>query len=517
MVTVTDPASKDTRYTCIVQTSFCAQIGQVQYFDGVAGSSATLKTVSTDYLPFSIAGMQNPYLLPIRETTTWNQQNLTSKNETDWETLSISGVGTVTWRNPTEKRVYDWTATGTTPPLLQRVHSSYHHLESTGQAYLNSNIADLPSLVQIYDGAGTLLAQIQNSYDGGSLTDGTCTAPGVPNHDYCNYGTGNLTRGNLTQVSRWLNTSNTWLNTNSTYDDLGNLRSITDPLGHATTYDYSDSWGGTGCVTASSTLAFPTTVTNAKGQRTKASYFPCTSLPQNKKDENDIVAGRIGTNMTYDLMNRPLVVQTLDSGGQVLTKTSWVYNDSVLPLSITKTVTAAPSPDIVATVILDGLGRTSQTVQNDPEGNVSSEITYDAFGRQASVANPHRSVTASTDGTTQYAYDTLGRITDVIKPDLNTTHKDYAGNATTVTDETLRQRRSVNDGLGRLIEVDEPGDASAGSMAGGSIDIGQIKTVQIAGAGATAATAQLTIQGSNRFKSTIIRCPLTRLPTVCLR
>jgi RHS repeat-associated protein len=469
---VTDPAHKDTRYTCGSGT--CSKI---EYFDGPVGASPLIKTVTTDYQQVvslnSDASTDPVGLLPIRQTTTWNQQNLTMKTETDWDTQFISGAGTVSWHNPIEKRVFDWGSDPAQLTLLQRIHSSFKHLEANGQAYLAANIADLPTLVQTYDGAGAMLAQTQNSYDGSSVTStGTCQAPSVVNHDYCNYGSGNLLRGNLTQVSRWVNTSSTWANTNNTYDDLGNMLSTSDPLNHTTTFDYTDNWGGTGCVTAGSTRAFPTTVTNAKSQRVKTSYFPCTSMVQSKRDENDIVAGRPGTTYTYDLMNRPLSIQTLDVGNQILAKTSWTYNDTVLPLSITKTVTASPSPDIVSTSVMDDLGRTSQTIRNDPEGNVTSEATYDSFGRVDTVTNPHRAVAAATDGVTRYVYDTLGRTTDLVKPDNGKVHTDYAGNAVTVTDETLRQRRTVTDGLGRLIEVDEPGGTkSAGIQATASVTI----------------------------------------------
>jgi RHS repeat-associated protein len=461
---VTDPANKDTVYTCLIFSSSCNGVARIDYYDGPAGASTLLKTVTTDYMAICAScGTADPAAVPIRETTTWPQQNLKAITETDWDTMAISGVGTVTWRNPIEKRVYDWAATSASPTLLQRTHISYRHLESTGAAYLTANIADLPTLTQTYDGVGNLMAQTQNTYDGSALTStntGTCQAPSVPGHDYCNYSPSNLVRGNATQVSRWLNTNNSWLSTNNTYDDLGNPRTTTDPLGHQTSFDYTDNWAVIGCVTAGATFAFPTTVTNAKGQRKKTSFFPCTSLIQSVRDENDIVAGRSGTTNTYDSMNRPLVTQTLDSGGQILAKISRGYNDTVLPLSITKTVTGTPSPDVVSTVTMDGLGRTAQTILNDPEGNVTSEITYDALGRESAVTNPHRSVVAATDGATQYFFDTLGRTTSVTKPDGNSIRTDYAGNVTTTTDETGRQRSSRTDGAGRLVEVDEPGNPS---------------------------------------------------------
>src|SRR5258708_4428072 len=192
---MTATANKDTAYTVAPP-----DIHKVEYYDGRIGSGTVIKTVATDYT------LLNQISVPIRETTTWNQPNLVSKTETDWETMAVPG-GTFTWKNPAEQRVYDW---GTSAPgaLLRRTHSAYRHLESDGQNYLAANIADLPTLVQTFDGAGNLLAQSKNSYDGGTLTNtntsGSCSSPSIPGHDYCNHSTVNTTRGNVTTSGHWL-------------------------------------------------------------------------------------------------------------------------------------------------------------------------------------------------------------------------------------------------------------------------------------------------------------------------
>ncbi len=131
--TVTDPANKDTVYTCVVFGSSCNGISEIDYYDGPVGASTLLKKVTTDYITICAScGTVDPAYIPIRETTIWPQQNLKAITETDWDTMAISGVGTVTWRNPIEKRVFDWAATTASPALLQRTHTSYRHLESTG-------------------------------------------------------------------------------------------------------------------------------------------------------------------------------------------------------------------------------------------------------------------------------------------------------------------------------------------------------------------------------------------------
>src|SRR5262249_3369260 len=134
-------------------------------------------------------------------------------------------------------------------------------------------------------------------------------------------------------------------------------------------------------------------------------------------------------------------------------------------------------------VYFDGLGRKKQTQLKDPEGDVFSETTYDAFGRVATVTNPHRANPSSTDGTTSNAYDVLGRVISVTRPDGSIAHSSYADpNTVTVTDEAGKQRRSVSDAVGRLIEVDEPAGGTSGTTASGGLTIsGALQTKPASG------------------------------------
>src|SRR6202030_1314220 len=57
-------------------------------------------------------------------------------------------------------------------------------------------------------------------------------------------------------------------------------------------------------------------------------------------------------------------------------------------------------------------------------------------------------------------------------PPSNDVFTAFLVNATTVTDQAGNQRRSVSDGLGRLVEVDEPGPGSGtGTQATGMVVI----------------------------------------------
>src|SRR5262249_24569357 len=146
----------------------------------------------------------------------------TRKTETDYETsttscspgICVHNPYTITWLNPTNVREYDW-GSSAPGPLLRTTSYTYLHAANTN--YLNANIADLPISITIYDGNGNQVAQSKTGYDETALT-GTS---GAPNHDYTNFGTGNLLRGNATTVSHWRNTDGAWLSTKHAYDDLG--------------------------------------------------------------------------------------------------------------------------------------------------------------------------------------------------------------------------------------------------------------------------------------------------------
>jgi hypothetical protein len=66
---------------------------------------------------------------------------------------------------------------------------------------------------------------------------------------------------------------------------------------------------------------------------------------------------------------------------------------------------------------VDPFGRPSQTVVSAPEGEISTETTYDGDGRVHCTATAHLSSVSPTDGETCSTYDILGRVTQVTMPD----------------------------------------------------------------------------------------------------
>ena len=163
--------------------------------------------------------------------------------------------------------------------------------------------------------------------------------PAAPQHDYKNYCTTNVIRGNLTQVSRWLNSTGTSITTTTNrFDDTGNIVKTADALSHATQFTYSPAFG----------LACIVCTQNALGHITTKNYDFSTGLLLSDKDPNGQVTG-LSTTYTYDNMGR-LTNTTLPDGGST---TVDFHADSV-PFSVTSTQIATPNPSIAATTTFDG-------------------------------------------------------------------------------------------------------------------------------------------------------------------
>lgn len=356
-----------------------------------------------------------------------------------------------TYTLPTEVDEYDWGAGSPSRKTL------------TSYAVLGNGIVDRPGSVTVQDGGGTQIAQTTYGYDEGVPT----ATSGVPQHVAV---TG--FRGNLTSIHHWLNTSGGTVDTTLTYNDTGDVLSIKDGRNNTTNFDYTDSWSGSGCV-AANTLAYVTTITDALTHQAKNTYYPCSGLLQAVRDQNDINAGRTGTTYNYDSMLR-LTQTVFADGGE-----TDLFYPNANAIETKQKQTASTWIDQFS--YLDGYGRVRKTKLNsDPEGADYTRTDYDSMGRVAKTWNPTRcdpdtnptSCTyqgnpESTWGTSQYAYDPLGRITTITEPDNNQLTTSYSANCLTATDETGRSRKSCTDGLGRLTSVTEP-NPSSGSLTTGS-------------------------------------------------
>jgi len=220
------------------------------------------------------------------------------------------------------------------------------------------------------------------------------------------------------------------------------------------------------------------------------------------------------TGHSYDRMSRmtSAVSPPDPTNGNNQAQTTFSYTPpGVLPFTVTRTKSITPAMSDSATTIFDGLGRPIKTQHVTPGGTATADTVYDGLDHVGSVSNPYFSTSDTTYGVTQTQYDALGRATQVTKQDGSASTVAYnvqpilatPGDCTQSTDEAGKQRMACADGLGRLIEVHEPGDSFSGSQASGTIAIsGALKSQSGVGAvGATTASAQVTISGNEQHKS----------------
>lgn len=449
--------------------------------------------------------------IPIRITTFINNGNggsLTTKTEYDYTNSPSAG-------NPT--KVSEWSFyTGAAPATPDRVVQSTYSFSVPG--YSNLHINNRPLSIALIDGSNNQLAQTSYTYDNYANNQLASTAgcqststsqpfPAAPQHDYQAFCTANTMRGNLTQVSQWLNATGASITTTTnTFDDTGNIIKTADALSHATQFTYSPTFG----------LAYLTQMQDAMGHISTKNYDFNTGLVLSEKDPNGQVTG-LATTHTYDNMGR-LTGTTLPDGGNVTVD----FHGDGIPFTVTSTQIATPNPSIATTTTYDGYGRSVEKCVTDPEGDDCVDTVYDINGRVSLVSNPHRAVAAASDGTTIFSYDGLDRQISVTEPDHNVVGTAYdiqispvMGQVVLATDETLRQRRTVTDGFGRLVEADEPGDSSPGTQASGSINIGQIKTAQVGGTQLSSASAQVTISGTDSCQTIITRCTAQQIKLGC--
>jgi YD repeat-containing protein len=367
---------------------------------------------------------------------------------------------------------------GTAGPLMRKTVNTYA-----------SYPLDKPCMSQIEDGSGNLFAETDSYFDGGMTL---CGAPGATalnavsglpagTHDETNYGSSSTTaRGNVTQITQKCLQGCTSSTTSYSYDETGQMLSMTDGCGnatcadvtgtiHTTYYSYADSPSGAN--PAGNSNAYVTKVTNPVGY-SQYQYNYATGEMSESIDEN-----KQPTTYSY---NDPLLRLTDMYGppvGGVQPHTNSTYVDGTQP-----SVTSTDPVGVTQKKLFDGLGHLTQTqLQSDPGGTTYVVSTYDGLGRIASTTNPYRSTTDPTYGITQYTYDALGRKILQTQPGgTGTLQWCYDGvassasqticskNASSVAnaswvdyaDENQHHWQQVSDGLGRLVAAIEPDPAT---------------------------------------------------------
>lgn len=420
----------------------------------VSPTGSVLKTVTNNWVNTSVASNEQPYDPHVTSVTTTLDSGLAStktinrdsNKNLDYEQTTAYGSSTVV-----AKKSYTYTSLsllyGSTPYYTR-------YLPASETLYGLDPSTSSTTLVQY--GYKTY------AYDGDS-SFGT-THSSVTNHTGSTTASG---RGNLTSVKVYSDSTH-YLETQTHYDNLGNVISTTDPLGHSTTTSYANdfctldtsSMSTLPCTSTShsSAYAYPTSVTAPLTSTTTATastkYDFNTGLPT-------VVTNARGnsTKTVYELMSRVSLVREA-AISSVHKDTTYEYDDT--NLKTTKQVTVSSGNVGHVETYFDGLYRTVKTVTNDPGGAIVVDAVYDDNGRVKKTSNPYPTGTSSGNIIwTQTNYDGLSRPLSVVH-DVSHTSDDsevsyaYTNNVTTTTDQAGNQRRYTYNILGQLTQVEEP-------------------------------------------------------------
>jgi len=263
----------------------------------------------------------------------------------------------------------------------------------------------------------------------------------------------------------------------TTYDQYGNVTSVSDALGNTITTAYDSVFH-----------QFPISVTNALGTAYTYYYginadgdssFTGSGLWGQVKSVKDINGNFMRT--TYDTLGRPLASwddKIFTEASPRVTYAYSFYTNATNPSKMVATTKDKPQGFGMCTngckfypinyfstyMYTDGLGRTIQTLSPSEEAGkmmVSGPIEYNSLGQVATTYIGYKTATTTgayislptkTNGTT-FTYDPVGRVIKTTFPDGNVTQTVFKQYVTTSVDANNRQIRSTRDSRGRLIKT----------------------------------------------------------------
>lgn len=336
------------------------------------------------------------------------------------------------------------------------------------------NVRNAAAVTEIKDGSSVVASGSEFTYDNPATT-ANLTATKVWDSN----------KGGVYRAYSSPLTSTNSISTSTTYDSYGNPTSTTDANSNVAQTSYGSVNGYTNL--------YPTQIINAYGTsvaRTVTNTYDFYSgLPTSTTDVDNSL-----TNSTeYDILGRPIKVMIAD-GTPLESWTVTEYNDAARRVIVRSDLDAMGDGKIVVVRHFDPLGRQrlfrrlENAAAEDPTDEqdgikIQTRYLYDnpenpAFsnGTYVSTSNPYRAASSSAASTESTMGWTLSHRT---KTGITTATKTYAGaalpapwgsnslitgttttqidsNTTTVTDQAGKLRRSVSDGLGQLIRIDEP-------------------------------------------------------------
>jgi RHS repeat-associated protein len=500
---VLDPNGNETAHVFHSVTTSPCDFYEVETrsYQGTHASGTLLHTVDTHYnanFGFTASSSFAADVVPdIITTTLQNGQMSKVVRQYDSGNGNLTNLGKVT-----DEKVYDYSGA-----LLKETATTYEW--QVNSAYLDAGLLDLPATVVVKDGAGCALAETDYTYDEANyLTAYMGTLP-AGTHQAAPAGT---VRGNLTTVTKWLAPtsscnplSGTAVSSHTKWYDTGVPYQTIDPLGHTTTLSYDSAYAGAYVTQTCSPQTG--TVTHC----VSGTYDFVTGLLESLTNENATTQASGNTpgdsahtsSFAYDTSWRLISAQAPPDPSNANASATTTFTPSAanaFPLSVQRSKSITTGVSDLATTTFDGLAQPFKT-QHAVPGNIATVLTaYDGLGQTTSVTNPYFTTSDPTYGVTQMLYDGLGRVYQTTRQDGSISSVNYnQPPCTTIADEAGKQRRTCTDALGRLIEVDEPGDTFSGTPGTGSLTISGTLASQsgVGEVGAAYATGQVTITGTD--------------------
>ena len=324
---------------------------------------------------------------------------------------------------------------GTTPVMT--AYTRYVWQDQS--AYLSNNLLDLPSGVTILNGDDSLAKAVTSSYDEAQYLDASSIT--------VQKGTAASTRGHLTSStavlagssdSNGVVTATQSVVTHKGWFDTGEVSRVIDGQGNtAAAYLYDVNLGG----------AFATTVTDAMGNKSTKQFDVNLGKEVAVVDQNGIQ-----TSIAYnDPLGRVTKI-TRAAGTTVENQSSFTYPSRTVIVRKDDLKTKGDQ-QLSSVITKDSLGRIAST--QDASGNVV-DTHYDLVGNKLSVSNPHGPNPASTDGSTVFSHDALGRLTGTTNPDGGARIVQTVGRTLTETDENGHKQVYTQDALSRVARIVEP-------------------------------------------------------------
>jgi RHS repeat-associated protein len=261
--------------------------------------------------------------------------------------------------------------------------------------------------------------------------------------------------------------------TSYSYDETGQVLFAKDPNTNTTQYFYADNYSSCGGPAPASgpTDAYLTSIKDPLGHIISFCYGYDDGQTRGTTDANLQTTKYIyntppsGYCSLPDGLNRLSEADYPDGGKTFFCYNDATYNSSTPSPSVTTTKQINSSASLVSVSAMDGLDHvvrsvlTSNPSDTDCGSGDRTDTTYDGLGHVYTVSNPYCTTGDPTYGLTTYAYDALGRATQITRPDNSTVRTSYAGPATQVQDEGNGTqpvtRISQTDALGRLTSVCE--------------------------------------------------------------